>query len=328
MIWGLAFIVTVIVAVILIDVLLHLSVARMAMPMFENKPPLDAEELPPHPDAELIEFPTTHGLILRGSIWKQEHQDPKGLIVFCHEYGGNHGTARAYCQGLHEAGFDIFAFDFRNQGESDFQQDYEPLHWLSDFEVNDVQAALGYIDSRLDLNSLPIGLFGISRGAVAALAASALSPEVESIACESGYSTHSLLWHHYHRWASLIAPNWLIKVIPDWHVHISLNAIRCLSQYNRRCRFTRLEKLLPLLRDRNLFLISGLRDNYVVPEITQELSKSIGGNQQEVWFVEGAKHNMARHADAEEYDDRLVAFFTESLAIPSTVPQKSLVSTP
>ena len=103
---------------------------------------------------------------------------------------------------------------------------------------------------------------------------------------------------------------------PEWHKRISLDTTLAASQIKRGCRYTHLEKRLPELKDRNLLLISGLRDNYVTPEITEELSANIGGTNHSLWFVEGAKHNMSRQVDPAEYDSRLIEFFTDGLNVP------------
>lgn len=312
-------------ALFFLDVLVHIFVSKLALPMFECKPPLHAEELPPHPDSELIEFPTTNGLILRGSLWRQENHGPRGLIVFCHEFDGNQGTARFYCQGLHEAGFDILAFDFRNQGDSDFQSDYEPLHWVTEFEVSDVLAAFDYVADRSELNQLPLGVFGVSRGGGAALAAAARSPQVELVITEAAYSTISMVLSHCRRWLSLLTSKWISKMIPNWHIRMTVACIKLRSQRKRNCRYTNLESLLPRLRDRDVLMISGKSDNYSTPMVTRNLFQKIGGDQCEMWFVDGAKHNMARHVAQDEYDARLIKFCSAGTEVELPQTQESLI---
>ena len=59
-----------------------------------------------------------------------------------------------------------------------------------------------------------------------------------------------------------------------------------------------------------MLLISGQRDNYVRPEIAQSLHESLSGESAELWMVQKARHNGARQADQDGYDQRLVAFFS------------------
>jgi len=105
--------------VILADIVLHFVAVRLVLPQFERKIPFGVELASPDPMAERIEFPTTHGLTLRGSLYRSANRVSRGLVVFCPELGGNHWLAMSYASGLFESGFDILSFDFRNQGESD-----------------------------------------------------------------------------------------------------------------------------------------------------------------------------------------------------------------
>src|SRR5262249_21707761 len=64
------------------------------------------------------------------------------------------------------------------------------------------------------------------------------------------------------------------------------------------------------LRDKPVLMISGQRDNYVIPSMTYNLHARTGQDPSGVWIVPEAKHNMAREADPAEYDRRLVDFFS------------------
>ncbi|NQV29140.1 MAG: alpha/beta fold hydrolase, partial [Rhodopirellula sp.] len=219
-------------------------------------------------------------------------------------------STMSYCEGLFQAGFEILSFDFRNHGTSEKQNGYEPLHWLTEFELVDVRGALQLIQSRDELKQQPLGVFGVSRGGAAALAAAAFSENVECVACESAYSTRAMMSLFSQRWVSLLVPQWMSGWIPAWHVEISLYGGRLYSQLRRKCRYAHLEHTLPALRTRPVLLISGERDNYVRPEIAQALHRSLGEESAELWMVPNARHNGARQADPKGYDRRLVEFFS------------------
>lgn len=286
-------------------------IVRLVLPMVENSPPFSVEQLPPHPDAEQVTFRTRDGLTLRGSLYIHTDRPARGLILFCHEFGGMHWSAQWYCAGLWEAGFNILAFDFRNQGSSDFLPGYEPLHWLTEHEIVDAQAALQFARSREELRGLPIGVFGISRGANAALAIAALNPEVCAVASDGAFSTSSMMLLYSRRWITLCIPQWTCRLVPEWHIRMTLNLVRIASQWRKRCRYVNLERWLPQLRHKPVLLISGGRDNYVLPEITRELCHKMAHSLDDIWTVPGAKHNMARQMAPQSYDQRLVEFFSE-----------------
>ena len=304
-------IIYVILGLLACDFLVRLFFAIIILPTFERKPPFGVEPVSPHPDAEHIKFPTDRGLTLQGSLYRHEDQPSRGLIIFCPELGGTHWSVMSYCEGLWNAGFDLLAFDFRNQGQSESMPDYEPIHWLTDFEVQDVHSAIAYVKSREDLRELPLGLMGISRGGSAALAAAAGCPDVKCVACEGSFATNDLFFHFALRWASIYVPGWLLKMVPIWHLRGTLALIRHLSQWHRKCHYTLLERCASQLRNKPILMIAGERDSYVAPAIPEQFCRRVSPNAECLWVVPNAKHNGARKVEPEEYDRRLVKFFSQ-----------------
>ncbi len=301
---------SIVLGLVVLDLIALGLIIRVVVPWFEKGPPFNVEASPLDPRAEQIEISTPDGLTLRGGYYHHLDRTPRGVIVFCHEFTGSHWSAMSYCQGLWDAGFDLLAFDFRNHGESDFQPGFEPLHWLTECEITDALAAIEYAAERPELAGLPIGIYGVSRGGGAALVAAARNAAVEAVTSDGGYGTNVLMQHHTPRWATLVVPAWLYRMIPWWHTLLSLTLIRFWSQRRRGVQYANVERWLPRLRSRDVLLISGGRDNYVMPEVTWKLRELIGGLCSEPWIVPQAKHNCARSMNPTEYDQRLVAFFS------------------
>ncbi|MCH7989464.1 MAG: alpha/beta hydrolase [Planctomycetes bacterium] len=63
-------------------------------------------------------------------------------------------------------------------------------------------------------------------------------------------------------------------------------------------------------------MIAGERDSYVVPSVPERFCRRVSGNADSLWVVPNAKHNGARKVEPEEYDRRLVQFF--SILTPET----------
>jgi fermentation-respiration switch protein FrsA (DUF1100 family) len=297
-------------AVVVFDILIRIRGVLCLLPILERLPPFAVEPTPPHPVAENVEFTTPDGVVLRGSLLPPVAGKPQGLVIFCPELEGDHWSAAWYCRGLLDAGFAVLAFDFRNQGDSDSVAGYVPLHWLTEFEVTDTLTAVAYAQSRADLRDLPIGMFGISRGGGAALAATARCPAVRCVACEGVYSISSLALHYTLRWVSLYFPPFVVRLLPIWHLRLTLTLSRWISQVRRHCRYITLESWLPLLRDRPVLMIADGRDTYVLPEVSETLFKAFPKSSA-YWLAKGAKHNMARETDPTEYDRRIIEFFSE-----------------
>ena len=185
-----------------------------------------------------------------------------------------------------QAGFAVLAFDFRNQGESDRLPGYDPRHWLTEYEVADVLAAVDYVAQRDDLKQLPLGLMGISRGGGAALAAAVRLPQVRCVSGEGVWDVIDLLSYFVLRWASLYVPEWVLKPVPKWHFLLTFLTVTRISGFRRKCRYTRLKALVHKLRDRQVLLVAGSHDSYVPSRISQMLfahrfakGRVLGGQQ-------------------------------------------------
>jgi len=305
--------------ILLIDLIVRCVIVRVIVRVFEQLPSFGVTLGKPNPDARCLEFPTTHGLTLRGSLYLPKQVAPRGLVVFCPELEGNHWLAMEYGQGLVDAGFAVFAFDFRNQGDSDALPGYSPAHWPTYFELSDALAAIDFIRGQPEMESLPMGLLGVSRGGVVALAAAARRPCIQAVVCDSSFSTDIMMSFHAQRWASLYVPDWLLRVVPDWHVRVTCLMIRWYSQLKRRMRYLVIEKGVRRLKSRSILLISGSRDSYVPVAVAQQLQKCIGDHCQ-LWVVAGAKHNRARMTEPEAYDQQICGVFGHMVA-DAKVPQ-------
>jgi pimeloyl-ACP methyl ester carboxylesterase len=301
-------VVTILLGVLAADVLLRCLAARLILPIFERKPPFGgAPRTDPHL-GERIAFPTTNGLWLCGRIYRQTQSSPRGVIVFCPEMEGDSTSAPYYCAALLDAGFDVVGFDFRNQSESESLPGYDPLHWPTDYEVEDTLAAVRYVQSCEEWSDLPLGVVGISRGGGAALAAASRTPQIQRVVAESAFSTERLMEHYTLRWAALYIPQWLMNLFPLWHIRGTLALVRQFSQLRRKCRYVRMEHALWRLRKTPVLLIHGERDSYVAKETAIQIAKKLS-ERHTFWLAENANHNKAREVDAEEYDRRLVEFF-------------------
>jgi len=308
--WALAFVA----AFVVIELAVRFLVLSVVLPIFERRPPFNVRPVEPDLDAEYLRIPSADGLTLAGSLHRSGGE-PRGLIVFCPEFCGSHWSAQTYAAGLIEAGFAVLAFDFRNQGESDCEPGYSPTHWLTERELDDTFAVLRYIGNRRDLRELPIGMFGVSRGGNAALLTAARNLHVLAVAADGAFSTEGMMLHYAYRWAELYVPRWLNRMIPEWHLMERMRFSRRVSGWRHGVRYALLERWLPRLQDRPVFLISGEKDSYVAPPIAERLRRSIGPTCEPIWFVPGAKHNQARQIARREYDAQLCNFFEQIVPI-------------
>lgn len=284
--------------------------------IFENVPPFNIFSESDNPDAERLLISGADGTMLKGSLINGHRTDARGLVLFLPELRGNHWMAKRYCEALIEQGYVVMAVDFRSQGESAEMPGYTPIHWITEYEMADVDSMLQFIDSRPLLHRLPLLACGVSRGGVAALVAACRYPRIRGVVADSAFGTMSMSKYFVDRFVSHVIPDWVYPLLPDWHVNLTLRQAMLLSEKRRNCRYVHLELERDTLDSNSVLLISGGRDSYVTPEIAERL-QSIIGRQCQLWIVPAAKHNMSRSVSTEEYDRRVLNHFAACLGTTS-----------
>jgi pimeloyl-ACP methyl ester carboxylesterase len=319
--------ISVLLALLAIDLIVRVNYARIVLSTFDTKPPFNVARVPPDPQAERISFPSTNGLTLHGSVHRPAHRTARGVILFCPELDGSHWLVTTYCEGLIQAGFVLVAFDFRNQGESEHLPDYEPNHWLTRYEIDDAVSALEWIEAHPELSQLPLGVMGVSRGSTAALYVAAHYPHVLAVCCDGAYSIALLTFHFVSRWASIYMPRWLEPFVPEWHFRSTGAIVRRLSAWRRQCEYVLIESSLTRLRRCPTLLIAGQRDNYVPVEIGHELVRLMRSPLAKLLVVPKAKHNRARQVDPGFYDEAIVEHFEQMLPEQAAGSRSSSLTT-
>lgn len=296
--------------------------------LFENVPPFNVVAEAEIPDCRPLTITTSDGLRLSGGLHWPDREHPLGLVIFFPELSGNHLMARRYCDALLSDGYAILGFDFRNQGRSEHQPGYQPIHWVTEFEMRDVAAVLEYIEADSDLDSLPLIAFGVSRGGVAAILSGCRYPRIQAVIADSSFGTMSMALNFVDRFVRYVIPGWLYNLLPDWHIRLALRQGISISQRRRKCTYQHIEDEATGISQTPVLLISGKRDSYVTSKVAQDLQAVIGGNAQ-LWMVDHAKHNMARATATTEYDRRILAHCAEALGLPdrSAAPKTAAAQT-
>jgi len=290
---------------------------RLAVNIFLDTPLPIAVKLQDYepPDGEVVSFPSREGRSLRGMFIDRPRGLPdRGTIVFCHEFGSDMFSAGRYAWPLVKAGYTVFTFDFRGHGRSFVPSHYEPRHWPSHLEANDILAALAYVRGRRDTNERGVGILGVSRGASAAVCAAAVNADIRCLVLDGAFSTDYSIEQLIKRWAEIFAR---VNLAKAHHPDYGCRLIRALTLFyvglKSRCRFPSTLKALAKLETVPALFISGGRDTYVRPEQTRALHKVKPGTK-ELWICPDAKHNQAVAIDPKTYARRVVAFFDHHLA--------------
>lgn len=286
--------------------------SRRIKGIIENVPTFAAIPTSPVPDHEVFSIQTADGIQLQACLHLPS-DTVRGVVIFCPELNGNHWTALHYASALVDSGFALLSFDFRNQGSSDHQPGYTPIHWVTEFELTDLDAVISHVEISPDLRHLPLGIMGVSRGGSAALIAACRHPHIKAVMTDSGYSTMSLIRNFMYKFSRFVVPDWVFSRLPGWHIELVLRQALKRSQTHRSCRYIHLEREAENLPAETLtLLISGSRDSYVTPGVTRELAESLH-RPDSVCIIEKAKHNKARSRDPDRYDHQVVQLFENAL---------------
>jgi fermentation-respiration switch protein FrsA (DUF1100 family) len=286
--------------------------------IFQEKPLFIVPRGQPVEGGEDVSFVTSDGRKLCGCYLKGNGRR-RGVILFGLEFGSNRWACLPYCDSLLANGYDVFTFESRSQGDSEAEPGYEPLQWVTEYEVEDTRAALAYLKSRPDADPKGVGFFGISKGAGAGLLVAARDPSVCCFATDGVFGTYTTLVPYMRQWFRIYNQTHHTRgLIPSWYYGlIGLWALRRIEK-ERHCRFPHLEGALRQLGKRPMLMIHGGADAYIKPRMAESLFRRVPGPK-ELWMVEGAKHNGALTAAGDEYRRRVLEFFDHYLGEPRPV---------
>jgi fermentation-respiration switch protein FrsA (DUF1100 family) len=206
---------------------------------------------------------------------------------------------------------------------------YEPMQWVTAYELEDMRAALRYLKGRPDADRRGIGFFGVSRGGGAGIEAAAEDPWIRCLVTDGAFATVTAMVPHMKKWVSIYCSRvWTVKLLPNWvYPFIAWLTIRRVAK-KRGLSFPSMERALPRIAPRSLLMIHGGNDAYIKPESAQVLF-SYARKPKELWLVEGAKHNQALNVAGDQYQRKLVNFFAAHLepkAAPVPIPQLEAVT--
>jgi len=296
---------------------------RIAINLFLDTPlPVTAnlKDFTP-PEGEIVSFPSLEGRSLRGMFIDRPAGLPdKGTIIFCHEFASDMLSAGRYAWPLVAAGYTVFTFDFRGHGQSFTPPHFEPRHWPSNHDVNDILAAIAFVESRRDTNGKGLGILGVSRGASAAVVAAAINPSIRCMAVDSVFSTDFSIDELMKRWVQIfvrIDPGRADRTFMMYHGFRALTMFY--AELKCRCRFPSTRRALTKLDSVPLLFIQGERDTYIRPEQARALHDMKPGPK-DIWICPGAKHNQSVATDPKTYAAKTVEFFDRYLAAGAAAP--------
>ena len=237
---------------------------------------------------ERVSFTTGDGLRLAG--WYVPSRNRAAVIVS----PGRQGPV-PHARLLARHGYGVLLFDRRGEGES--EGDFNAYGWGGDA---DLEAAVGFLAQRDDVDPRRIGGLGLSVGGEMLLEAAAEDARLQAVVSE-GASVRSLAEH----WDD---PDLAGLRKPFTPLVAQTAAVGILA--NRRPP-PGLLGLVGRISPRSLMLIRGLDGQPA--EVLNRAFLEAARPPKELWEVSGAGHTAALSAQPREYERRVLGFFDRAL---------------
>ncbi len=132
--------------------------------------------------AERVHYPSSGGLTVSGLLFRpREGEGPWPTVIVNHAGFGTAGDFADVALLIRDRGYLVFNPDFRGSGES------QGRHEGAKGEVDDVIAALDYLESRGLVMEGRVGMYGQSHGAAVSVLAAERDPRIRAVVAEAGF---------------------------------------------------------------------------------------------------------------------------------------------
>ena len=234
----------------------------------------------------------------------------KTCVIFCHESGVSKDSWEKYAAFLPRLGFHVLSMDFENKTIPDVQASVSP--WPSFEDVKKLLMVIHWTKKAFDPN-INVVLFGISKGADIALAASTMEDRVKAVIADGLFSMREILRDYIRKWGPiLVKPNFFGEHYPAWLVEIFSNLGFWYCQKKAHVQFIDVEKFLTS-KHPPVLMIHGEEDDYVTPHhqvFLEKLGRSELTAVQRL-VIPQAKHNQAVMVGKEIYEERIFEFLSK-----------------
>jgi pimeloyl-ACP methyl ester carboxylesterase len=234
---------------------------------------------------------TKDGITLRG--WYVPSKNGAAVIML-HAYNGNRTGVIYHAALLAEKGYGVLLCDMRAHGESGGD-----ISARGQEAYPDVEAMLDYLETRSDISQGRLGILGLSRGATIALYGTALDQRIKAVVAEGVGCPTFTDWFSMSSWkGKLYTP-----ILWEYFLFTGLAT-----------DVLRPEPLLQAIKrisPRALLLISAGSENIYAREYI-----SVAGEPKEHWEREEPGHIDALFTHPQEYTERVLPFFEQSLLSP------------
>lgn len=235
-----------------------------------------------------ISFTTSDGLTLQG--WYIPSANGAAVILSHPEASNRVGVLEAAAM-LARNGYGVLLFDLRAHGESEGE-----VLPFGGAEAEDVVGAAAYLQGREDIDPDKIGAMGLSLGAQVSILGAAQSETIKAVVADGPCCTTFEDWP---RPQSLGA--WL-------YVPYDLVFFRMLQWHANVSKPMSIQEAIARIAPRSVLLIGGSSEQNML-----EHHYRAAQEPKALWIIPEASHINGLNVRPEEYEERVVDFFAESL---------------
>ena len=245
---------------------------------------------------ENVHFKTRDNLMLAGWFIPGTNG---AVVILVHGIESTRDDMLPHAYYMNKDGYSVLLYDSRNRGQSEGEAVTYGAR-----EKWDIEAALGYLKTRNDIEPTRIGVQGSSLGAVSAILAAAEMPEIKGVVASIPFkSFNDVLYHAYPKLIGLpafpFAP--LTKSICEISLKIDFDSVDP-------------SKVIGAISPRPVFLIDELEDELFPPDSVEVLYEA-AREPKSLWQIPGAGHGKGFETDPEEYEKRVLDFWRETFKI-------------
>jgi dipeptidyl aminopeptidase/acylaminoacyl peptidase len=259
------------------------QVVRVGRSEFRDDPA--AWKLP----AERVAFPSRDGVEL--AAWLVPSPTARATVVLVHGYTANRDFTFPVAAMLHPR-FHVLAPDLRAHGESGGK-----VTTLGYLERQDVLATVDQVTRRL---SGPIGVLGVSMGAVAAVLAAAEDRRIAAVVADSPFDSLRGVLAHAARARGY--PSRLTPLLAE----ITCRTIALQQRYPVRAGDA--IRAIPRISPRPVLIVHSAADEICTVDHAHRLYAA-ARQPKELWIVPDVTHALLYQTLADEYRTRMLAFF-------------------
>lgn len=219
------------------------------------------------------------------------------VVILLHGYGGDRTSTLVYAEMLFKHGYGVLLYDQRASGESEG----ETLSW-GWRDVNDVEAALEFLNGRDEVEATRIGVLGCSTGAEIAISSGAHFINIHAVVADAPYYTTAR-----DAWPPYDAKDWI-----GWPYYPLF--VTFMEWQSGASATMSLKEAVTHIAPRPFLLIAAGEEDY--EQLRAQQYYALAAEPKDYWVVEGATHCTGPAAQPQEYEARIVDFFDRALLEP------------